>query len=59
MLGNRFVAVSEAYSHLTIGDDKIFTERNVIIQRGVNDMKMCGDGLLEMTKPWKIDCKIR
>ena len=42
-----------------VRNNKIFTERNVIIQRGVNDMKMCGDGLLEMTKPWKIDCKIR
>ena len=37
-----------------IWDDKIFTERDIVIQCGMDHMKMCSDILLHIGEPCKV-----
>ena len=39
--------------------NKILAERDVVIQRNVNDMKPCGYGFFHISKPDQIDWKIQ
>ena len=41
-----------------IGDNKIFAERNLVINRHRYEMKLCGYCFLQPHKPWHIDCDV-